>query len=155
MDVTITGVVFNAYGQRITGAQTVTDDFGASLIQAKLATLATPGQFPVPQNSPFDLSGAVIPLSANLVIDIKNMGQYLGRTLPCTTALTITLSEGIGPFSCIVQAPPAGNVTIAVAGNALINGAQSAITRSLASNANGFSIMPAANASSSYLVSGS
>lgn len=155
MDVTITGVVFNAYGQRITGAQTVTDDFGASLIQSGKATLATAGQFPLPQNAPFDMSGAIVILSASVTIDAKSVSQFTGRTLVCTTALTITLSEGLGTFSCIVQAPPAGNATIAVAGNALINGAQTSLTRTLAANANGFAIMPAANASNSYLVGGS
>jgi hypothetical protein len=154
MDVTITGVVFNAFGQRITGAQTVTDDFGASLIQAGKATLATAGQFPLPNNAVFDASGGMVTLSGNVTIDIKSMGLFLGRTLVCTTALTITLTDGLGPFSCIVQAPPAGNATIAVTGTALINGAQTAITRALAANSNGFAIVPAANVASSYLVGG-
>lgn len=155
IDVTITGKVFNAYGQQITGAQTVEDQFGYSLIQAKLATLATVGQFPAPQNAMFDASGGKFTLSTNLTIDVKNASQYLGSTIKCTTALQITLSEGLGNFSCLVQAPPAGNVTIAVAGNALINGAQAALPRSLATNPAGFSVQPDGNTPNAFLVGGS
>lgn len=153
VDVTITGKVFNAYGQQITGAQTLETQFGYSLIEAGLATIATAGQYPRPMNTLFDASGGTVVLSANETIDAKTLPNFLGRTIICTTALTITIATG--GLSCIVIPPAAGNVTIAVSGNVLVNGAQAALTRALAANPNGFGIQPLATVPLGHLVGGS
>jgi hypothetical protein len=154
IDVTITGVVFNAYGQRITGAQMVDNQFGYSLIQSGRATLATPGQFPQPMNTPFDASGGQVTLSANETIDSRNVNQYDGRTIVCTTALTISISEGINYTGGIIIPPAAGNVTITPLGKTQLNGAQVSLTRSLAANPVGFVITPFTTTVDSLLVGG-
>lgn len=152
IDVLITGKVFNAYGQQITGAQVLEENFGRSLIAAGIAVGTTPGQTVRPLNTPFDLSGAMVILSNSDTLT----NQFIGRTIVCTAAITLTIPGGLSPgFSCLVQPPPSGNVTLAVAPTAFINGTQTALTRSLASNANGFAITPSAASLNSYLVSGS
>lgn len=151
IDVVITGRVYNAYGQQITGAQTVETQFGYSLISSGLATAATAGQYPQPNNTPFDASGATVYLSANETIDVKTISNFLGRTLVCTTAITITISAP--GLSCIIVAPPTGSVSLVPAGAVTLNGATTTLTRSLASNAIGFSIQPLAG--TNLLVGGS
>lgn len=58
-----------------------------------------------------------------------------GLQLACVAAVTLTIPAGLSPRpSFIVVPPPAGVVSLAVSGGALINGAATTITRARSSN---------------------
>ncbi len=78
-----------------------------------------------------------------------------GKTLEVTTALTLTVPDGLrASFGCNVIPPASGNVTIARSGTTLLNGGSSSLTRAAASNAM-FGIQARASSANSYVVTGS
>ena len=78
-----------------------------------------------------------------------------GKVFNCTAALTITIPAGLATRpQFAVMAPPTGNVSIAVTGGALVNGATTTLTRARSANVAGFVVSPYSE-SDGYGVSGS
>jgi hypothetical protein len=64
-----------------------------------------------------------------------------GNVLRCSTAVTLEYPEGLGSeFSCIVESPASGDVTIDPTGSCTANGGSTSLTRSRANNPAGFVI---------------
>lgn len=78
-----------------------------------------------------------------------------GKVFTCTTALTITIPQGLSPRpTIIVNPPPTGDVSLDPTGSAQLNGAGTTLTRSRANNPAGFAVVPYTE-SDGYGVSGS
>ena len=93
----------------------------------------------------------VVPLSEDTTLRVSDDGLVFR----CTTAVTITVPELLSPRpSCVVHAPPTGNVSLDPTGAAQLNGAGTTLTRSRATNPAGFVISAYAE-SDGYGVSGS
>lgn len=64
-----------------------------------------------------------------------------GKVLRCSSAVTLEYPEGLGAeFSCIVESPASGDVTIDPTGSCTANGGSTSLTRSRANNPAGFVI---------------
>lgn len=93
----------------------------------------------------------VIPLSEDTTLRVSDDGLVFR----CTTAVTITVPELLSPRpSCVIHAPPTGDVSLDPAGAAQLNGAGTTLTRSRANNPAGF-VVSAYAESDGYGVSGS
>jgi hypothetical protein len=74
----------------------------------------------------------------------------------CTTALTVSVPDGLSPRPSTVVIPPAsGNLTITPTGSATLNGAGSSLTRTFTNNRQGVLISPNPYVTTDYSVSGS
>jgi len=76
-----------------------------------------------------------------------------GNTLECAAGITVTVPAGLGANFGVAIEVPAGTVSIASSGGALLNGATTTLTR--ASTNIMFAIVARASATDSYSVTGS
>lgn len=78
----------------------------------------------------------------------------VGTILDVLAAGTITIPPGFTNYSVIFIPPASGTLTIAAGAGVLLNGAGTSLTRTRASNAIGFGLIPTSTLNS-YLVGGS
>lgn len=82
-------------------------------------------------------AASVVAISTNTTLT----AVHNGKVLRCSDAVTLEYPEGLGAeFSCLVESPSSGNVTIDPTGACTVNGGTASLTRSLANNPAGFVI---------------
>ena len=110
-----------------------------------------------------DVAGVLIAATpvTSIVVESLSAGRLLAATddkkqFTCTTALTITIPNGLTPPPSAIAIPPTtGNLTIARSGTATLNGSASSITRTFANNRGGVLITPNPYVADDYTVGGS
>jgi len=93
---------------------------------------------------------SAVPLSAALTVSSSDDG----KVYESTTAVTVTIPQGLSPKPAVVFIPKGGTITVAVTGSATINGAATSLARTLANNPAGFVVQPYLDANG-YGASGS
>ena len=83
----------------------------------------------------------IVEIDGATTLSIDPETGHNGKVLRCSTAVTLTYPEGLGDaFSCLVEPPASGDVTIDPTGDCTLNGATASLTRDRADNPAGFVI---------------
>lgn len=82
-------------------------------------------------------AGMIVTIDASTTLT----SEHDKKILRCTAAVTLTYPEGLGAeFSCLVESPASGDVTIDPTGTCTVNGATDSLTRGRTNNPAGFVI---------------
>ena len=85
--------------------------------------------------------GDIITITGNTTLSNHPVTGHNGKVLRCLAAVTLTYPEGLGAeFSCLVESPASGDVTIDPTGACTVNGATASLTRGRTNNPAGFVI---------------